>query len=148
MRWSVANDKSNFSFIHVKFPFKFTDTIFKNLTIHLTLLLCDILVGQIFKIFKTARAFLFAYNKHGKLSSCNSCCRHSGYSYFAFLSSRALFPFELIVFVRKTFVERAKIISIKYIFEPIVWYYVLQGCFIPRIGPFICNRFGLATNHF
>ena len=120
MRWIVVNDKSNFSFIHVKFPFKFTDTIFKSLTIHLTLLLCDMLARQIFKIFRTARAFLFAYNKHGKLFSCNLCCRHSGYSYFAFLPSRALSPFELIGFIRKTFAERAKIISIKYIFEPTV----------------------------
>ena len=68
MRWTVVNDNSNFSFIHAEFPIKLTDPVFKDLTIHPTLLLCDILPGQVCNISKTTMVFLFAYNKLGSFS--------------------------------------------------------------------------------
>ena len=43
MRWTVVNDKRIF-FIHAKRPNKFTDPVFKDLTIYSTLLLCDLLL--------------------------------------------------------------------------------------------------------
>ena len=61
--------------------------------------------------------FDLAIKKHGKLFSCSTYCHHFGYSYFAFLPSKALFPFELMGFIRETLVEEAKIISIRYIFQ-------------------------------
>ena len=87
---TVVKDKSNISFIHAEFPNKFTEPVFKDLIIPLTLLLRDILARQIFNIFKTVWLFWFAYNKHWKRFSCSTSCRHSSYSYFAFLPSGAL----------------------------------------------------------
>ena len=80
--------------------------------------------------------------------SCSTCCRHSGYSYFAFLPSGALFSFEVIGFIERTLVEEAKLISIKYIFQLIIGQYDLQGCFIPKTGDFICSRPALSTGKF
>ena len=96
---------------------KFTDPVCQDLTIHPTLLLCDLLAGQFFNIFKTARVSRFADNENGKTFSCSTCCPYSGYSNFAFLSLGSLFPFEVI---GKALVEEAKIISIIYIFQLII----------------------------
>ena len=99
------------------------DLISEDLTIHPTLL-CDILAEQMFNIFKTARVFLFGHKKHGKLFSCSTYCHHFGYSYFALLPSKALFPFELMGFIRETLVEEAKSsaldISSNFSFERVV----------------------------
>ena len=127
----------------ILFLIKFMDLISEDLTIHPTLL-CDILAEQMFNIFKTARVFLFGHKKHGKLFSCSTYCHHFGYSYFALLPSKALFPFELMGFIRETLVEEAKIISIRYIFQLFIW----ESSFIPRTGHFICNRLALITDNF
>ena len=116
----------------ILFLTRFMDLISEDLTIHPTLL-CNILAEQMFNIFETASVF-----------SCSTYCHHFGYSYFAFLPSKALFPFELMGFIRETLVEEAKIISIRYIFQPFIW----ESSFIPRTGHFICNRLALITDNF
>ena len=132
MRWTVVHEKSNFSFIYSEFLIKFTDPVFEVLTVHPTLLLSNILAGQMFNTFKIARVFWFASNKYGKLFSCRTCCLHSSSFYSAFLPSGALFPFEVIAFIGKAF---------------IIWQYGWQSCFIPRTCHFICNRLALATDN-
>ena len=143
MRSTVVNDKR--AFIHAGFPMKFTESVCEDLTIHPTLLLCDLLAGQLFNIFKTARVSRFAYNKNGKIFPCSTCCPYPGYSNSAFFPLGTLFPFEVI---GKALAEAAKIISIIYIFQLIIWQYGRQGCFIPGTGHFICNRFAHATDNF
>ena len=81
--WAGQFD-SNISFIHTEFPIKITDPVFEDWAIHPTLLLCDVLAGQMVNIFKMARVFRFGYNKHGELFSLSICCRHSGYSLLFF----------------------------------------------------------------
>ena len=75
---------SNISFIHTEFPIKITDPVFEDWANHPTLLLCDVLAGQMVNIFKMARVFRFGYNKHGELFSLSICCRHSGYALLFF----------------------------------------------------------------
>ena len=127
----------------ILFLIKFMDPIFEDSTIHPTLL-CNILAEQMFNIFKTARFFWFAYKKHGKPFSCSTCFHHFSYSYFAFLPSRALVPFEMTGLIGKTLVEEAKRISIKCIFQLLIW----ESYFIRRAGHFICNRLALITDNF
>ena len=74
---------SNISFIHT-IKIKIKDPVFEYWAIHPTLLLCDVLAGQMVKIYKMARVFLFGYNEHGELFSLSICCRHSGYSLLFF----------------------------------------------------------------
>ena len=45
MGWTIVNDKSNISIICTKLSVEFTDPLFKDLTIHPTLLLWFVLTG-------------------------------------------------------------------------------------------------------
>ena len=98
--------------------------------------------GRYLIFLKQWEFFWFAINKHWKHFSCSTSCRHSSYL-LCFSSLRSTIALWGDRFYREGMVEEANIISIKYIFQRIIWQYGWQGCFIPRTGHFICNRLAL-----